>query len=390
MVVRSVPDGFMIHPKLERQFVQRDELVAQGEVDWALAEALAIGSLMYEGDNVRLTGQDTRRGTFSQRHDVLVDYSNGEEFVPLAHIRDGLHRIGADALEPKGQMGNFTVRDSLLSEYAAVGFEYGYSVEAPEALVAWEAQFGDFANGAQIIIDNFMVAAENKWGQFSGLVLLLPHGYEGQGPEHSSARFERFLSLSRTGQPARHRSVHGGPVLPPAALPGEDDTRSGRSWWSRPSRCCGRTPRARPSTELESGSFQHVIDDATIVDPPTVRRIVLCSGKIAHEAAQRRSELEPAEAARIAVVRVEQLYPWPVQLLTAIFERYGEASEVVWLQEEPENMGAWSFVHCPPPRLPARAAAAPSREPPESASPAIGSAALHQLEQADLLRRAIG
>ena len=198
-VVRSVPEGFTIHPKLERQFVQRDELVASGQVDWALAEALAIGSLMYEGVNVRLTGQDTRRGTFSHRHAVLVDYSNGEEYVPLAHIRDGLHRIGADTLEPAGEMGNFTVRDSLLSEYAAVGFEYGYSVEAPEALVAWEAQFGDFANGAQIIIDNFMVAAEVKWGQFAGLTLLLPHGYEGQGPEHSSARFERFLSLSARG-----------------------------------------------------------------------------------------------------------------------------------------------------------------------------------------------
>ena len=186
---------------------------------------------MYEGVNVRLTGQDTRRGTFSHRHAVLVDYSNGEEFVPLAHIRDGLHRIGADALEPPGAMGNFTVRDSLLSEYAAVGFEYGYSVEAPEALVAWEAQFGDFANGAQIIIDNFMVAAENKWGQFAGLVLLLPHGYEGQGPEHSSARFERFLSLSARGQPAGDDSVDVGAVLPPAALPGARPARSGRSSW---------------------------------------------------------------------------------------------------------------------------------------------------------------
>ena len=219
-VVRSVPDGFMIHPKLERQFVQRDQLVAGGQVDWALAEALAIGSLMYEGVNVRLTGQDTRRGTFSHRHAVLVDYSNGEEFVPLAHIRDGLHRIGADSLEPSEPMGNFTVRDSLLSEYAAVGFEYGYSVEAPEALVAWEAQFGDFANGAQIIIDNFMVAAEVKWGQFAGLTLLLPHGYEGQGPEHSSARFERFLSLSARGQPAGDDPFDVGAVLPPVALTG--------------------------------------------------------------------------------------------------------------------------------------------------------------------------
>ena len=388
-VVRSVPDGFMIHPKLERQFVQRDELVAGGQVDWALAEALAIGSLMYEGVNVRLTGQDTRRGTFSHRHAVLVDYSNGEEYVPLAHIRDGLHRIGADSLEPSGPMGNFTVRDSLLSEYAAVGFEYGYSVEAPEALVAWEAQFGDFANGAQIIIDNFMVAAEDKWGQFAGLTLLLPHGYEGQGPEHSSARFERFLSLSARGNlrvTIPSTSAQYFHLLRSQAL-------------SNPKRpLVVVTPKsmlrahASRSTfaELESGSFQHVIDDASIEDPSTVHRIVLCSGKIAHEAWQRRSELEPDEASGVAIVRVEQLYPWPVSLLTAVFERYGDASEVVWLQEEPENMGAWSFVHarlhaCLPERLRLRHVSRP-----ESASPAIGSAALHQLEQADLLRRAIG
>jgi 2-oxoglutarate dehydrogenase E1 component len=388
-VVRSVPEGFMIHPKLERQFVQRDELVASGQVDWALAEALAIGSLMYEGVNVRLTGQDTRRGTFSHRHAVLVDYSNGEEYVPLAHIRDGLHRIGATELEPAGAMGNFTVRDSLLSEYAAVGFEYGYSVEAPEALVAWEAQFGDFANGAQIIIDNFMVAAENKWGQFAGLVLLLPHGYEGQGPEHSSSRFERFLSLSARGNlrvTIPSTSAQYFHLLRSQAL-------------SHPQRpLVVVTPksllRAHASrstfTDLEAGSFQHVIDDPSIEDPATVRRIVLCSGKIAHEALQHRAGLEPEEAAGVAVVRVEQLYPWPVALLTAAFERYGEASEVAWLQEEPENMGAWSFVHarlhaCLPERLRLRHVSRP-----ESASPAIGSAALHQLEQADLLRRAVG
>ena len=388
-VVRSVPDGFMIHPKLERQFVQRDQLVAGGQVDWALAEALAIGSLMYEGVNVRLTGQDTRRGTFSHRHAVLVDYSNGEEFVPLAHIRDGLHRIGADTLEPSEPMGNFTVRDSLLSEYAAVGFEYGYSVEAPEALVAWEAQFGDFANGAQIIIDNFMVAAEVKWGQYAGLTLLLPHGYEGQGPEHSSARFERFLSLSARGNlrvTIPSTSAQYFHLLRSQAL-------------SSPKRpLVVVTPKsmlrahASRSTfaELESGSFQHVIDDTSIEVPSTVHRIVLCSGKIAHEAWQRRTELEPDEASGVAIVRVDQLYPWPVSLLTAVFERYGDASEVVWLQEEPENMGAWSFVHarlhaCLPERLRLRHVSRP-----ESSSPAIGSAALHQLEQADLLRRAIG
>jgi 2-oxoglutarate dehydrogenase E1 component len=250
--------------------------------------------------------------------------------------------------------------------------------------VAWEAQFGDFANGAQIIIDNFMVAAEVKWGQFAGLTLLLPHGYEGQGPEHSSARFERFLSLSARGNlrvTIPSTSAQYFHLLRSQAL-------------SSPKRpLVVVTPKsmlrahASRSTfaELESGSFQHAIED-----PSTVHRIVLCSGKIAHEAWQRRTELEPDEASGVAIVRVDQLYPWPVSLLTAVFERYGDASEVVWLQEEPENMGAWSFVHarlhaCLPERLRLRHVSRP-----ESASPAIGSAALHQLEQADLLRRAIG
>jgi 2-oxoglutarate dehydrogenase E1 component len=388
-VVRSVPDGFTVHPKLIRQFTQRDELVATGEVDWALAESLAIGSLMYEGVSVRLTGQDTRRGTFSQRHDVLVDYSNGEEYVPLAHIRDGFRRIGTDSLEPSGEMGNFTVRDSLLSEYAAVGFEYGYSVEAPDALVAWEAQFGDFVNGAQIIIDNFLVAAEDKWGQYSGLTLLLPHGYEGQGPEHSSARFERFLSSAARGNIRV--------TVPSTAAQYFHLLRSqGLASPKRPlvivtPKSMLRAHASRSSfDELERGSFQHVIDDSTVEDPSAVRRVVLASGKIALEAEAHRAELRPEDAAQIALVRVEQLYPWPVQQLTAIFERYGEATEVVWLQEEPENMGGWSFVHarlhaCMPDRLRLRHV---SRA--ESASPAIGSAALHQLEQADLLRRAIG
>jgi 2-oxoglutarate dehydrogenase E1 component len=388
-VTHTVPDGFTLHPKLGRQFAQRDELVASGEVDWALAEALAMGSLLYEGINVRLTGQDTRRGTFSQRHAVLVDYSNGEEYVPLAHIDQGLVRVGEGALVPETALGSFTVRDSLLSEYAAVGFEYGYSVEAPEALVAWEAQFGDFVNGAQIIIDNFLVAAEVKWGQDAGLVLLLPHGYEGQGPEHSSSRFERFLSLG-----ARNNIRV---AIPSTAAQYFHLLRSqARLEPKRP--LVVVTPksmlRARASrstfAELETGSFATVLDDGSVEDATTIGRIVLCSGKIAHEAEQHRSELAPEEAARVAIVRVEELYPWPVGRLTGILDRYDRASEVVWLQEEPENMGAWSFVHarlhaCLPERLRLRHV---SRA--ESASPAIGSAALHQLEQADLLRRAIG
>jgi 2-oxoglutarate dehydrogenase E1 component len=377
--MHTVPEGFTIHPKLERQFSQRDDMVAKGQVDWALAEALAIGSLLTEGVNVRLTGQDTRRGTFSQRHAVLVDYTTGDEYIPLAHVGEG-------------DTGSFTVRDSLLSEYAAVGFEYGYSVEAPEALVAWEAQFGDFANGAQIIIDNFLAAAEIKWGQYAGLVMLLPHGYEGQGPEHSSSRFERFLALCARG----NMRV----VIPSTSAQYFHLLRS--QALRTPKRpLIVMTPksllRAQASRsefdELEVGTFARLLDDAEVADPSTVRRIVLCSGKIAHEALQRRRELsqeDPQGAAEAAVVRVEQLYPWPLAELTAVFERYAGATEVVWLQEEPENMGAWSFVHARlhsalPERLRLRHV---SRS--ESASPAIGSAALHQLEQADLLQRAVG
>jgi 2-oxoglutarate dehydrogenase E1 component len=371
--VRSVPDGFVMHPKLARQFEQRDKVVADGEIDWALGEALAIGSLLLEGTNVRLTGQDTRRGTFSQRHAVLVDHTTGQEYIPLSSLTGG----------------RLTIGDSLLSEYACVGFEYGYSVEAPEALVAWEAQFGDFANGAQIIIDNFLAPAEIKWGQYAGLVMLLPHGYEGQGPEHSSSRFERFLSLSARG----NMRV----TVPTTSAQYFHLLRSqARLTPRRPlivvtPKSMLRAHASRSAlADLEAGGFQLVLDDHTIEDPATVRRIVLCTGKIAHEAFTRRDELEAAEAAAVAIVRVEQLYPWPVQHITEAFERYRSATEVVWLQEEPENMGAWSFVHarlhaCLPERLKLRHV---SRV--ESASPAIGSAALHALEQADLLRRAIG
>jgi 2-oxoglutarate dehydrogenase E1 component len=384
-VVRTVPDGFTIHPKLERQFAQRDDMVAKGHVDWALAEALAIGSLLVEGVNVRLTGQDTRRGTFSHRHAVLVDYNNGQEYIPLAHLGEGTSTNGS-------RLGIFTVRDSLLSEYAAVGFEYGYSVEAPEALVAWEAQFGDFANGAQIIIDNFLAAAEIKWGQHAGLVMLLPHGYEGQGPEHSSSRFERFLSLCARGNMR---------VAVPSTSAQYFHLLRSQALLSPKRPLIVVTPKSMlraqasrsPIEDLETGSFAHVIDDAEVADPVTVRRIVLCSGKIAHEAVQRRQEMaadDPAAASEIAIVRIEQLYPWPIAQLTALLDRYAKAEEVVWLQEEPENMGAWSFVHARlhaalPARLRLRHV---SRS--ESASPAIGSAALHQLEQADLLQRAIG
>ncbi len=365
----SGPEGFVVHPKLERQFAQRLAQLDAGEVDWAFGEALAMGTLTLEGTNVRLTGQDSRRGTFSHRHAALIDYETGEQVVPLAEL---------DA------PGFFTVRDSLLSEYAALGFEYGYSVEAPRSLVVWEAQFGDFANGAEIIVDNFLVAAEDKWGQFAGLVMLLPHGYEGQGPEHSSGRIERFLSLSarhniRVAQPttaAQYFHLLRSQVKRERATPLVVFT---------PKSLLRAAATRSPLAALVTGSFQPVLDDPG-AERARVTRVVLASGKVAHEALARRDEVG---ARAVAVVRVEQLYPWPTQAIEAVLAGYPGVSEVVWLQEEPENMGAWPFVHH---RLHAhlreRAVTHVARA--ESASPATGSGLVHSAEQADLLARAVG
>ena len=365
----SAPEGFTIHPKLERQFAQRTQLLGEGEVDWALGEALAFGSLVQEGANVRLVGQDSRRGTFSNRHAALIDYENGDQFIPLSSL---------DA------PGFFTVRDSFLSEYAALGFEYGYSVESSNSLVAWEAQFGDFVNGAEIIIDNFLVAAEDKWGQHASLVMLLPHGYEGQGPEHSSGRIERFLSLSarnniRVAMPttaaqyfhllrSQVRRERKTPliVFTPKSLLRAVQTRSRLS-------------------EFVQGSFQRVLDDSK-AKKDSITSVVLASGKVAHEAIANRDE---NKRDHVAVVRVEQLYPWPAEDLDGVLATYPNLEEIVWLQEEPENMGAWPFVHIQMHhqfrgknvRHVARA---------ESASPATGSGLVHAAEQADLLKRAIG
>jgi 2-oxoglutarate decarboxylase len=363
------PEGFTIHPKLERQFAQRRALLDQGEVDWSLGEALAIGSLVKSGANVRLIGQDSRRGTFSQRHAALIDYDNGAQFVPLA------------SLDSKGF---FTVRDSFLSEYAALGFEYGYSVEAQNTLVAWEAQFGDFMNGAEIIIDNFLVAAEDKWGQLASVVMLLPHGYEGQGPEHSSGRIERFLSLSarnniRVAQPTtsaqyfhllRSQVLRAHPtpliIFTPKSMLRAVQTRS-------------------PLADFERGAFQSVLDD-TSADPTLVTRAVLASGKVAHEIIAHRNE---TGATSVAVLRVEQLYPWPRVAIDETLARYPNLKEIFWLQEEPENMGAWPFVHLQM-HSQFRGMSVGHVARAESASPATGSGLIHSAEQADLVLRALG
>jgi 2-oxoglutarate dehydrogenase E1 component len=386
----AVPDEFTLHPKLERQFGQRARLVAEGEVDWALGEALAIGSLLLEGTDVRLSGQDTRRGTFSQRHAVLVDYVTGQEWVPLAHLEGR-------------STGRFSVYDSLLSEYAALGFEYGYSVEAPDALVVWEAQFGDFGNGAQIVIDNFLVSAEDKWSQRSGLVLLLPHGYEGQGPEHSSARIERFLTLCAKGNMRLAEPTTAAQYFHLLRSQANMPLRRPLVVFTPKSLLRARQSRSRID-DLTAGSFAEVLDDpglgqdpAAAIEAGRVQRVVLCAGKVAFDVLARRDDLvagKPGlvspgvDPSGVAVVRVEQLYPWPQDVLGSVLERYASATEVMWLQEEPENMGAWTFVHGRLHRLVRDRFSLSHVSRAESASPATGSAAMHTLEQEDLLRRA--
>ena len=360
------PEGFEVHPKLERLLRAHRVAFEKGEVDWALAEALAFGSLLLEGTPVRLSGQDTRRGTFSQRHGALVDQRTEAEYVPLAHL-------AADQAE-------FMLYDSVLSEYAALGFEYGYSVAYPEALVLWEAQFGDFVNGADIVVDQFIAAAEDKWGQASSVGLLLPHGFEGQGPEHSSARIERFLTLSaednlRVVYPSTAAQYFH--VLRRQALA----TRRVPLVCFTPKRYL-RMPHTRsPVSELTGGGFHMTLDDRAELDRSAVRRVLLCTGKVAHELMDKRDEL----GAPVAVVRVEQLYPWPEDEVAELITGYPNAREVWWVQEEPANMGALSFAQ---PRL-----AHALRDRAElrhvarecSASPATGSQTIHEREQQRLL-----
>jgi 2-oxoglutarate dehydrogenase E1 component len=367
--LHRTPEGFTVHPKLVRQMEARAELWADGLADWTMGEALALGTLLLEGTDIRLTGQDSRRGTFSQRHSVLVDYENGSEWMPLS---------GVDT------RAKLWVYDSMLSEYAALGFEYGYSVVHKDALVCWEAQFGDFINASQVIVDQFIAAAEAKWGQTSGLVLLLPHGHEGQGPEHSSARLERFLTLcagdnlcvANVTTAAQYFHVLRRQVrrqlrkplvlLTPKYLLRAHSSRS-------------------PVRDFTEGAFHEVIDDTGIDDPGAVRRVILAAGKVAYDAMAARDKA----ALAVPVVRVEQLYPWPSdQVLTAL-GRYDGATEVVWLQEEPENMGAWPFVHERlhrqlPPRFSLRHVSRAA-----SASPASGSQTVHQHEQEELMERVL-
>jgi len=382
-VMHDPPAGFTVHPKLARTLDARRQLYVDGQVDWSMAEALAFGSLLAEGTDIRLSGQDSRRGTFSQRHDVLVDFETGAEWVPLS----GVGLADAARSRPLGP-GKLWLYDSLLSEYAALGFEYGYSTVHDEALVAWEAQFGDFANAAQVVIDQFIVAGQGKWGQASGLVLLLPHGYEGQGPEHSSARLERFLTLCAGDNLQVVNPTTAGQYFHLLRRQVRRSVRRPLVVLTPKSLLRARHARS-PVEHLATGRFREVLDDPAFADDAegdatAVRRVVLTSGKVAYDAMAARDERGLA----VAVVRVEQLNPWPEMLVLDTVSRYANASEVVWLQEEPENMGAWTFVHGRLHRLLRDDHVLRHVSRPESASPASGSQTVHQREQADLLSRA--
>ena len=365
--LNTYPDGFTVHPKLLRQFEGRSAMYERdGEVDWATGEALAFGSLVLEGTPVRLAGEDCRRGTFSQRHAVLVDHVNETKYAPLANLGDST--------------GRFWVYDSLLSEYAALGFEYGYAHANPAALVMWEAQFGDFANGAQIIIDQYLVAAEDKWGQHNGLVLLLPHGMEGQGPEHSSARLERFLQLCAEDNIQVAYPTTAAQYFHMLRRQVRRDVRKPLVVMSPKQPLRMKESRSRID-ELTRGSFNEVLDDPFVADHAAVRRVVLCSGKVAWDAMSERTE----RAAAVAVLRVEQLYPFPSAQINDLLARYPNATQVLWLQEEPENMGAWHFFEHNIWRLKDRGYDLRHVARVESGSPATGSKAVHDQELADLM-----
>jgi len=363
------PEGFHVHPKVKKLLEQRVEM-AQGKraLDYGMAEALAFGSLLKQGTPVRLSGQDTRRGTFNQRHAALIDIETEQEFVPLQHVAPG--------------QAWFEVYNSTLSEGSVLGFEYGFSRDFPEALVLWEAQFGDFANGAQIIIDQFVAAGEDKWNLLSGVVLLLPHGYEGQGPEHSSARMERFLQLA-----ARDNIQICQPST--AAQYFHLLRRQALRAWRKPlivftPKSMLRNPAASSSlADLAAPRFQTVIPDR---GDGTATRVLLCTGKIGHELVAERKRRKDNST---AIVFLEQLYPFPEAELAAEMDRHANAREFVWVQEEPANMGALAFLLPRLERL-ARGRSVLSVKRSASASPATGSHKAHEMEQHTLLSLAFG
>jgi 2-oxoglutarate dehydrogenase E1 component len=367
----ELPQDFHLHPKLKRFLAARQEMAAGHQpVDWSAAEALAFASVAMEGHRVRLSGQDSGRGTFSQRHAVLHDYEDGHTWIPLQHLAPG--------------QGPVEVVNSPLSEAGVLGFDYGYSLDCPDGLILWEAQYGDFVNAAQVIVDQFIASAEDKWRRLSGLVLLLPHGFEGSGPEHSSARLERFLALA---------AAHNIQVVYPttAAQYFHVLRRQVVHRWRKPlvimtPKSLLRDPRVASSlTEFARGQFQQIMADERPAE--TIRRILLCSGKVFYELEKQRQDQKRQE---VAILRLEQLYPLEDEVMQAALAAYRDGTPVYWVQEEPENMGAWRYLRAKFgetlwKRFPfagiSRAA---------SASPATGSANAHKQEQKELLAKAFG
>jgi 2-oxoglutarate dehydrogenase E1 component len=364
----SYPTDFHIHPKVQKLLEQRHEMgYGKRPLDYGMAEALAFGSLAMQGTPIRLSGQDSRRGTFNQRHSVLIDIIDEKEYVPLCHLAPNQARV--------------EIYNSELSEAAVMGFEYGFSRDFPEALVMWEAQFGDFANGAQIIVDQFIAPGEDKWDLLSGLVLLLPHGHEGQGPEHSSARIERYLQLC-----ARDNMQVAQPST--AAQYYHLLRRQAMRKWRTPlivftPKSMLRHPEAlSPLSDLELPRFQTVLPDESALD---ARRVLICTGKIGHEL---RMERKKQNMAGPAIVMLEQMYPFPETELRTTLDRYTNATEFIWVQEEPANMGALSFLAPRLRRLVGTKLRSIKRA--ANATPATGSAKAHELEQKTLITLALG
>ncbi|MEV5353885.1 multifunctional oxoglutarate decarboxylase/oxoglutarate dehydrogenase thiamine pyrophosphate-binding subunit/dihydrolipoyllysine-residue succinyltransferase subunit [Streptomyces sp. NPDC052693] len=371
----NIPDHVTVHPRLLPQLQRRASMVEDGTIDWGMGETLAIGSLLLEGVPVRLAGQDSQRGTFGQRHAVIIDRSTGEEYTPLQYLSEDQARLN--------------VYNSLLSEYAAMGFEYGYSLARPEALVMWEAQFGDFVNGAQTVVDEFISSAEQKWAQTSGVVLLLPHGYEGQGPDHSSARPERFLQMCAQNNmtvamptsPSNYFHLLRWQVHNPHHKPLVVFT---------PKSMLRLKAAASKAEEFTTGQFRPVIGDAS-VDPAAVKKVVFCAGKVYYDLDAERQKRGVTDT---AIIRIERLYPLPGAELQAEIKKYPNAEKYLWAQEEPANQGAWPFIalnlidHLDL----AVGADVPHGERlrrisrPHSSSPAVGSAKRHQAEQEQLVR----
>jgi len=371
-VLTTLPEGFNLHPTLAKRFVPRrvEALENGGPIDWAFAESLAWGSLLMEGNPVRLSGQDSRRGTFSQRHAVFYDYETRNRHIPLEHVSP--------------DQAKFCVYNSLLSEFAVLGFDYGYSLGYPSMLTMWEAQFGDFNNGAQVIIDQFITSAESKWQTPSDLVMLLPHGYEGMGPEHSSARLERFLQLCAA------KNLIVGNFTTPAQYFHALRRQKRRDFRKplilmTPKSLLGRPEAISKESELLEGTcFREVLQDSKIFeDPAKVNRVIFCTGKVFYDLAAHRDE-QKIEGA--AIIRMEQLYPFHSEMVTALLNTYPSATRFVWCQEEPKNMGAYTYIA---PRLDAvlgETIAYAGR--PRAASPAAGSKAMHYREQKALLTKA--